>query len=45
MMEALWAESARLRCEDTFLQAAEVLLKATGTGEGKTGNRCAAARD
>jgi len=26
-MEALWAESARLRCEDTFLQAAEVLLE------------------
>jgi len=26
-MEALWAESARLHCEDTFLQAAEVLLE------------------
>lgn len=26
-MEALWAESARLRCEDTFLQAAETLLE------------------
>jgi len=26
-MEALWAESARLRCEDTFLQAVEALLE------------------
>jgi len=25
-LEALWAESARLRCEDTFLSAAETLL-------------------
>ncbi len=26
-LEALWAESTRLRCEDTFLQAAESLLE------------------
>jgi len=26
-LEALWAESTRLRCEDTFLQAAEFLLE------------------
>jgi hypothetical protein len=26
-LEALWAESARLRCEDIFLQAAEALLE------------------
>jgi len=26
-LEALWAESTRLRCEDTFLQAAETLLE------------------
>jgi len=26
-LEALWTESARLRCEDTFLQAAETLLE------------------
>jgi len=26
-LEALWAESARLRCGDTFLQAAEALLE------------------
>lgn len=26
-LEALWAESARLRCEDTFLAAAETLLE------------------
>ncbi len=26
-LEALWAEGARLRCEDVFLEAAEVLLK------------------
>lgn len=26
-MEALWAESTRLRCEDIFLQAAEALLE------------------
>lgn len=33
-MEALWAESARLRCEDIFLQAAESLLESyRETGE------------
>jgi len=26
-MEALWAESTRLSCEDIFLQAAETLLE------------------
>lgn len=26
-LEALWAESARLRCEDSFLEAAEILLE------------------